>query len=295
MYKTIDLTDENAAVAQNFLLHAVGPRPIALASTVDVEGNVNVSPFSFFNIFSIQPPILIFSSATRMRDNTHKHTLENIRQVPEVVINIVTHEMVEQVSLSSAEYGKGVNEFQKAGFTEIASQKVKPPRVTESPVQMECKVNDVISLGEHGGAGNLVIAEVLTMHVDEALLDASGGIDQLKLPLSSRLGGNWYANISPLNLFQVTKPNRQLGIGIDNLPETLKTSTILNGSQLARLANVSEIPVINPAYDDDQMKQIIQYYSVDPAEMENELERHAANLLNENKVDEAWQVLLAIS
>lgn len=295
MFRTIHAEAGKESELQNLLHHAVAPRPIAFASTIDEEGNVNLSPFSFFNIFSIQPPILIFSSATRVRDNSHKHTLENVKSIPEVVVNVVTSDMVEQVSLSSCEYPKGVNEFSKAGFTPLASDKIRPPRVKESPVQMECRVNEIIFLGTEGGAGNLVLAEVLTIHVAEHILDEQGRIDQLKLPLVSRLGGNWYASVSPSNLFQVAKPNRELGIGFDNLPTSIRQSTILTGNQLAKLAHVTEIPEVNPAFADNRLTEIIQYFSVDPAEMEKELQKHAGHLLDQHKVDEAWQVLLATS
>ena len=293
MFKTIDLKNITAAEAQNFLQHAVAPRPIAFASTIDNSGHVNLSPFSFFNLFSIQPPIVIFSSSSRVRDNSNKHTLENIQEVPEVVINIVTYDMVQQVSLSSSEFPKGVNEFDKAGFTQIESKKIRPPRVKESPVQMECKVLETKPLGETGGAGTLVIAEILVLHVNSGILDETGSIDQQKLLLTARLGGNWYAKITPDNLFQVKKPNREIGIGVDSLPEAIKKSNFLTGNQLARLANVSELPTINPSFHDEKLTQIFQYFAVDPEELEKELHQHAATLLDEEKTEEAWQVLLA--
>jgi flavin reductase (DIM6/NTAB) family NADH-FMN oxidoreductase RutF len=290
---TLRLSEMKLEEVQHFLQHAIAPRPICFASTVDAEGNINLSPFSFFNLFSLNPPVIIFSPSRRGRDNTTKHTLENLLEVPEVAINIVSYDMVHQVSLSSCEYPKGTDEFIKAGFTREVSKLIKPPRVKQSPVQMECKVIEIRPLGTEGGAGNLVIAEVLLMHIHENILNENGRMDQQKLDLVARLGGNWYARINKENLFEVDKPNTSIGIGIDNLPASVKNSKILTGNHLGMLANVHEMPVINPAFEDEKMKYIFQYFSVDPAEMEKELHLYAAELLNERKVNEAWQVLLA--
>lgn len=295
MYKTILLKDLKTSEVSNYLHYAIAPRPICFASTIDKDGNVNLSPFSFFNLFSTNPPVIIFSPARRVRDNATKHTLQNILEVPEVAVNIVTYDMVQQVSLASCEYAKGTDEFIKAGFTKEPSQLIKPPRVQESPVQMECKVLEVKSLGEEAGAGNLVIAEILMIHVLDEVLDREGKIDQAKLDLVARLGGDWYARINANNIFKVKKPNTELGIGLDALPESLKRSNILTGNHLGQLANVHEMPVINPAFDDDRLKNIFQYYSIEPDEMEKELHRYAVELLNAGKVDEAWQVLLALA
>ena len=294
-YKSLILKDISTADAQNFLQHAIAPRPICFASTIDLQGNVNLSPFSFFNLFSTNPPIVIFSPARRVRNNTIKHTLENLSEVPEVVINIVNYDMVQQVSLSSCEYEKGVDEFEKSGFTKETSTLVKPPRVKESPVQLECKVLEIKPLGTEGGAGNLVIAEVMIMHLHENILNANGRIDQLKMDHVARLGGNWYARINESNLFEVEKPNTQTGIGFDNLPESVRQSNILTGNLLGQLANVHEMPVIDPAFEDDHLKNIFQYYSLNPADMEKELHLYAGELLNKGKVKEAWQVLLALA
>lgn len=295
MYKTLHLKELKPAEAQNFLQHAIAPRPICLASTINQEGQVNLSPFSFFNMFSSNPPIVIFSPARRVRNNTTKHTLQNVLEVPEVVVNIVDYAMVQQTSLSSCEYESGVDEFEKSGFTKLASEIVKPPRVKESPVQLECKVLEVKPLGTEGGAGNLVIAEVLTMHIKEDILNTEGKIDQLKLHHVARLGGNWYSKIDAANLFEVEKPNTLLGIGIDQLPESIRLSKYLTGNHLGQLANVHEIQSIDPSFEDEKLKNIFQYFSVNPEEMERELHCYAAALLNEGKVNDAWQILLALA
>ncbi len=289
----INLKDIKPADAQNFLQHAIAPRPICFASTIDKDGKVNLSPFSFFNLFSSNPPIVIFSPARRVRDNTTKHTLQNVLEVPEVVINIVTYNMVQQTSLASCEFAKGTDEFIKAGFTKEPSHLIKPPRVKESPVQMECKVLEVKPLGAEGGAGNLIIAEVLIMHISDAILNEEGKIDQRKLDLVARMGGNWYARANADTIFEVEKPNMQLGIGVDTLPESIRNSKILTGNNLGQLANVNEMPVVDPAFDDDKLKNIIQYFSINPDEMDTELHRYAKELLDAGKVKEAWQILLA--
>jgi flavin reductase (DIM6/NTAB) family NADH-FMN oxidoreductase RutF len=290
----LDLKDLKTAERQYYLQHVIAPRPICFASTIDKAGNVNLSPFSFFNLFSSNPPIVIFSPARRVRDNTTKHTLQNVLEVPEVVINIVTYDMVQQTSLSSCEYPKGINEFIKAGFTPVPATLVKPPMVKESKVQLECKAIEVKPLGTEGGAGNLIICEVLRMHIDDSLLDENKKIDQRKINHVARLGGDWYCKVDESNLFHVPKPNTELGIGIDALPESVRTSKILTGNNLGQLANVNEMPVIEPSFDDTHLKNIIQYYSINPDEMEREVHCYAKKLLDENKVKEAWQVLLAV-
>lgn len=289
----IELKELSTAEKQYYLQHIIAPRPICFASTIDKEGNVNLSPFSFFNLFSTNPPIIIFSPARRLRNNTTKHTLQNIVEVPEVVINIVTYDMVQQTSLASCEYPKGTDEFIKAGFTKEKAVMVTPPMVKESKAKLECKVVEVKPLGAEGGAGNLVICEVLYMHLDESLLTSEKKIDQTKLELVARLGGDWYCRVGFENLFRVTKPNTQLGIGIDALPEGIRFSKFLSGNDLGQLANVPEIPVVHPSFDDVHLKNIFQYFSIDPIEMEKEIHLYAARLLNEGKVQEAWQVLLA--
>lgn len=279
---------------QAWLQHAIAPRPICFASTIDKEGNVNLSPFSFFNLFSSNPPIVIFSPSRRVRDNTTKHTLQNVMEIPEVVINICDFDMVQQVSLASCEYPKVTDEFIKAGFTKEAASVVQPPMVKEAKVKLECKVNEVKSLGEEGGAGQLIIAEVLLMHVDETVLNDEGTmIDQTRLNHIARLGGDWYCKVDATNLFKVEKPNVKLGIGVDALPESIRNSSILTGNNLGQLANVHDMPIIAPSFEDEKLKNIIQYYSINPSEMEKELHLYAKELLDAGKVNEAWQVLLS--
>jgi flavin reductase (DIM6/NTAB) family NADH-FMN oxidoreductase RutF len=290
---TLNLKELKPADVQNYLQHAIAPRPICFASTIDKAGKVNLSPFSFFNLFSSNPPVVIFSPARRVRDNTTKHTLQNVEEVAEVVINIVDYDMVQQTSLASCEFPKETNEFIKAGFTEEKATIVTPPMVKESKIKLECKVIEVKPLGNAGGAGNLVICEVLCMHIDESILDENNKIDQTKLHLVARLGGDWYCKVDQSNLFKVAKPNIQLGIGIDALPESIRKSTVLSGNNLGQLANVHEMPFIDPAFNDDKLKNIIQYYSINPEELDIELHRYAKELLDKGKVEEAWQILLA--
>ncbi len=267
--------DISTAKLHGYLLGAIAPRPIAFASTIDQDGKVNLSPFSFFNVFSANPPILIFSPARRVRDNTTKHTLENVLKTKEVVINIVSYDMVQQMSLSSTEYAQGINEFEKAGFTEVASSLVVPPRVKESPVQFECKVNEVLALGTEGGAGNLVICEVIKLHIDEKILDESGKIDPVKLDAVARMGGNWY-NRAKEGMFEVPKPLSTLGIGIDALPKGLKQSAIFTGNDLGMLANVEALP--------KEAKSFVN--------TSEEIHKLAQQRLMEGDVSEAWEVLL---
>jgi flavin reductase (DIM6/NTAB) family NADH-FMN oxidoreductase RutF len=239
---TINTSDISPLELQGYLQSAIAPRPICLASTIDKAGQVNLSPFSYFNLFSMNPPICIFSPSRRVRDNTTKHTLENLKEVPECVINIVNYAMVGQVSLSSCEYSKDVNEFTKAGFTQIPSDLVAPPRVAESPIQLECTVAQIIALGEKAGAGNLVLAEIKRIHIAESVLNANNKIDQAKLDLVARLGGDWYARINEQNLFEVTKPNTQLGMGFDMLPTFIRESEALSNNEKAQLANCTTLP-----------------------------------------------------
>lgn len=289
----IDLQKITTVEKQQWLQHAIAPRPICFASTIGNDGLVNLSPFSFFNLFSSNPPVVIFSPCRRVRDNTTKHTLENVMEIPECVINIVDYDMVQQTSLSSCEFPKGVDEFTKSGFTKEAASMVKPPMVKEAKIKLECRVNEIKSLGNEGGAGQLVIAEVLCMHVADSILGSDGKIDQLKMQHIARLGGDWYCKVDANNLFKVEKPNTKLGIGVDALPQGIRNSTVLTGNHLGMLGNVHDMPVIDPSFSDDRLKNIVQYYAVSPAEMEKELHLYASELLKEGRVQDAWQILLA--
>lgn len=291
----VDLATLSPVERQHFLQSSVAPRPICFASTIDSTGRVNLSPFSFFNLFSTNPPVFIFSPSRRVRDNTTKHTWHNVLEVPEVVINIVDYAMVQQTSLSSCDFPREVNEFAKAGFTETPATLVRPPMVKESKVKIECRVLETKILGEGPGAGNLVFCEALRMHIDDDILDEKQHIDQQRLALVARLGGDWYCRVGPENLFMVEKPNSRLGIGMDALPEPIRNSKILSGNHLGQLANVHELPVVDAAFDDERLTNIIQYYAVSPEEMEKELHLYAATLLDAGKVREAWQVLLALA
>ena len=288
---SIDPKEVSVGVLHGYLLGAVSPRPICFASTVDSEGNVNLSPYSFFNVFSANPPVLIFSPARRVRDNTTKHTLENVLETKEVVVNIVSYAMVQQMSLSSTEYAKGVNEFTKAGFTEIPSSFVKPPRVKEAPVQFECKVTEVIGLGSEGGAGNLVLCEVVKVHIDEAILDVEQKIDPFKIDTVARMGGNWYSRAKD-GIFEVEKPLRTLGIGVDRLPMAIRLSKTLTGNDLGMLANVETLPSETEiATFVSQASEPYQYLITSGDE--NELHTEAQTLLSNGKLHEAWCLLLS--
>jgi flavin reductase (DIM6/NTAB) family NADH-FMN oxidoreductase RutF len=290
---TLDLQNLSFVQRQHYLQHAIAPRPICFASTIDKAGNINLSPFSFFNLFSINPPVFVFSPSRRLRDNSTKHTFQNLHEVPETVINIVDYDMVQQTSLASCEYPKGLSEFIKAGFTPVPATMIKPPMVKESKIKLESKVIEIKPLGKEGGAGNLVICEVLCMHIDESILNENKLIDQKKIHHVARLGGDWYCVVNENNLFTVRKPSTELGIGVDALPDHIRKSRILTGNNLGQLANVQAMPTIDPAFDDDRLKNIFQYYSISPDEMEKELHSYAKELLAEDKIAEAWQVLLA--
>jgi len=275
---------------QAYLQGSVGPRPIAFASTIDENGNPNLSPFSFFNLFSANPPILVFSPSRRVRDNTIKHTLINARATGEVVINVVNFDMVQQTSLSSTEYADGVNEFVKAGFTAIPSDLVKPFRVKESPVQFECKIQQIISLGTEGGAGNLIICEIIKMHIDEKVLDENGGIDQHKIDLVSRLGGNWYSR-SNEGLFEVEKPLTTLGIGVDAIPKFIRESTVFDGNDLGKLGNVEALPTSEEVAI--FVKENFAVKGVLSSDDQEKVHLKAKEYLDNNEVISAWKMLLS--
>lgn len=274
----IDPKEVSMGKLHNYLLGAVGPRPIAFASTIDKDGNRNLSPFSFFNVFSASPPIAIFSPAKSGRTNTQKNTYDNIKETMEVVINVVSFKIIQQVSLASTTYDKGIDEFVKAGLTPIASELVKPFRVKESPVQLECKVREVVELGDVGGSGNLIICEIVMVHINEEILGEDGTIDQHKIDLVGRMGGNYYVRASGDCLFEVPKPVRNLGIGIDQLPEPIRKSTILTGNDLGMLGNVEELPKFSGKAFSENWE---------------EKQRKAQKLLIAAKVNEAWEVLIS--
>jgi len=295
MEKTFDLKTLDGKTAHAHLLGSVGPRPIALASTIDSDGKPNLSPFSYFNVFSSNPPILIFSPARRVRNNTTKDTLSNAKATGEVVINVVNYNIVQQTSLSSTEYATDVNEFVKSGLTPVDSVKVKPFRVKESPVQFECKVNDVVALGDNGGAGNLIICEVVLMHVKENVLGENGLIDQQKIDLVARMGGNWYCRAHSEALFEVEKPLSTLGIGVDQIPKRIRESVYLDGNDLGKLGNVEKLPTeeeLKEFSEHWRVKQILES-SGDGMEAREQLHQYAKELLDENKINKAWKALLS--
>lgn len=294
---TITPGEVSTAQLHGYLLGAIAPRPIAFVSTVNEKGEVNLSPYSFFNVFSANPPIAIFSPARRVRDNTTKHTLQNAMTTKEAVINIVNYNMVEQMSLASTEYAEGVNEFVKAGFTELASELVKAPRVKESPVQLECKVREVVHLGNEGGAGNLVICEIVKVHINEAILDENKKISPQKIDLVARMGGDWYCRANFDALFEVAKPLAKLGIGFDALPLDIKNSEVLTGNDLGKLANVEQLPdetEVNE-YKLLELSDLYQELFDEPKELEKQLHLRAKELLKNNQVHEAWLTLLTFN
>jgi len=294
----LSLNPQELAVPElhQYLLGSVGPRPIAFVSTIDEEGNVNLAPYSFFNIFSVAPPIAIFSPARRGRDNTTKHSYENAKAVPECVINIVTHAMVEQMSLASTEYAKGINEFEKAGLTPVQSELVRPPRVGESPVQFECKINQVIELGQNGGAGNLVVCEIIKIHIRTEVLNEDGKIDPIKMDQVARMGGHWYTR-AKAGLFQLPQPTTKIAIGFDQLPADVRTSRILTGNELAKLAGVEHLPdetSVNE-YKLIELSDLFIELENNPEELEMALHTRAQNLLAQNDTESAWKTLLAFN
>jgi flavin reductase (DIM6/NTAB) family NADH-FMN oxidoreductase RutF len=293
----IDPKEVTVSKLHAHLLGAVGPRPIALASTVDAEGRPNLSPFSFFNVFSANPPVLIFSPARRGRDNTTKHTYHNAKETRQVVVNVVSWDIVQQVSLASSEYAEGVNEFVKAGLTPVASEKIKPFRVKESPVQMECVVRDVVELGTEGGAGNLIICEVVLMHISDAVLDENGRIDQHKIDLVGRLGGDWYCRASGNALFQVVKPLTTLGIGVDSIPAEVRNSSVLTGNDLGKLGNAEHLPNETDVNDFKltELADLFVTFESDAKRLESELHRTAKRYLDSGDVASAWKTLLSFN
>jgi flavin reductase (DIM6/NTAB) family NADH-FMN oxidoreductase RutF len=292
---TIKPANLSPAQLQNYMQYAIAPRPICFATTIDLKGNINLSPFSFFNMFSSKPPICVFSPARRVRNNTTKHTLENILEVRECVINIVNYAMVQQTSLASTEFPKGVNEFEKAGLTMLPSVLVKPPRVAEAPVQMECIVKEIIPLGENAGAGNLILAEVKLIHIKEEILDVEGKIDQAKIDLVARLGGDWYCRVTAENLFKVAKPLTTLGIGVDALPFDVRNSRELTGNELGMLGNLEQLPTateIDEMRNHPAVKEVLDATIGDGSTRTRELHSLAKQFLKQGEVLLALKTVL---
>jgi flavin reductase (DIM6/NTAB) family NADH-FMN oxidoreductase RutF len=296
VFMIIDPKQVKTSELHSYLLGAVAPRPIAFASTVDKEGRPNLSPFSFFNVFSAKPPVAVFSPARSGRTGATKNTLDNMKEVPEVVINVVSYDLVQQASLSSTEYPKGVNEFEKAGLTGLPSQLIKPLRVKESPVQMECTVKQIVELGTEGGAGNLVICEILLLHIDDRVLNEQKAIDPHKIDLVGRMGGNYYCRASGNALFEVAKPLTTLGIGVDNIPASIRSSSVLTGNDLGQLGNVEKLPTAEEiaAYK-GVLSGIFNQYGHDKTALEHQLHLKAHELLKTGQVMEAWKTLLSLS
>ena len=282
--------DLSTVQLQELLQNSIGPRPIAMASTIDADGHPNLSPFSFFNVFSANPPILVFSPARRVRDNTTKHSLDNVIEWPEVVINVVNYDMIHQVSLSSTEYPKGVNEFIKAGFDIVESDEVRPFRLKQSPAQFECKVVDVVSLGENGGAGNLVICEVLKTHISAHVLDENGRIDPYKMDLVARAGGNFYSRAKN-GFFEIPKPISTMGIGVDALPKAVIESSIFSGNDLGKLANITNLPSTEKVklFVEEQRQKVLDVLNMS----QTQKQQQAKSFLDHEDVESAWYVLLS--
>lgn len=294
---TYNPTDLPVQKLHQYLLGAIGPRPIAFASTIDGDGKPNLAPFSFFNVFSANPPILIFSPARSGRSNTTKDTYNNVKVVPEVVINVVNYDIVQQMSLASSPYPSDVDEFIKSGFTSLASETIKPMRVAESPVQFECKVNQVIELGTEGGGGNLIICEVTRIHINENVLDENGMIDQHKIDLVSRMGGDWYCRADQNSMFEIKKPITTCGIGFDQLPIDIVSSVVFSKNDLGQLAGIEELPNETDVneYKLLELSDLFVTLDNDAEKLENELHLRALSLLKQNKLDEAWLTLLAFN
>lgn len=295
--QTIDPNQIPSQHLHRLLLGAIAPRPIALASTIDKEGNPNLSPFSCFNVFGINPTTLIFSPSRRGKNNTLKDTFLNVKEVPEVVINVVTFDMVQQASLASTEYPRETNEFIKAGLTQIPSVKIKPFRVKESPVQIECKVRQVIETGSGGGAANLIVCEVLLMHLNESIFDENGLIDPDKINLVGRMGGNYYVKASGSAIFTVPKPNDKMSLGIDALPELVRMSRILTGNELARLGSLEDFPTaveIIAFSKSDLVRQMHIKFAGEPEMLLEQVHIMASALIAKGEVNEAMKLLLAV-
>ena len=294
---TIDLIEMGLPKAHHYLLGAVSPRPICFASTMDENGTPNLAPFSFFNVFSSDPPVAVFSPSRSGRTGAHKDTYNNVKKVNEVVINLVDYNMVEQMSLASSPYAPEVDEFIKSGLTPIPSETIKPYRVKESPVQLECKVIEVKELGENGGAGNLIICKILKMHVAEHILDDKQMIDQEKIDLVARMGGDWYCRTDKNSMFEIKKPITTRGIGFDQMPQEVLDSPILTGNDLGKLGGIESLPD-ETAVNDFKLVELSDLFIAledDAKSLEIELHKKAKTFLNDNNLDAAWKTLLSFN
>ena len=294
---SIDLTEIGLPKSHHYLLGAVGPRPICFASTIDEKGQPNLAPFSFFNVFSSNPPIAIFSPSKSGRTGKNKDTYNNVKTVKEVVINLVDYNMVEQMSLASSPYAPDVNEFIKSGFTPIKSEKVKPFRVKEAPVQMECEVVEVKELGDQGGAGNLVICKILKMHIANHVLNENQMIDQQKIDLVARMGGDWYCRADKNSMFEITKPITTKGIGFDQMPDEILNSNVLTGNDLGQLGGIEKLPD-ETSVNDFKLVELSELYielEDDATALEKALHEKAKEFLAKNELDAAWKTLLSFN
>ena len=294
---TVDPKEIPMQKLHQYLLGSVGPRPIAFVSTISKNGERNLSPFSFFNVFSANPPIAIFSPARSGRTNKTKDTYKNVKEIAECVINVVNHDIVTQMSLTSSPYSPDIDEFVKGGFTALQSETVTPFRVKESPVQLECKVNEVVELGSEGGAGNLVICEITRIHISESILDKNKMIDQHKIDLVARMGGNWYCRADKNSMFEISKPLTTCGIGFDQIPNEIKNSEILTGNHLGQLGSVDELPNETDVneYKLIELSELFQEFEDNQPKLETELHKLAKILLDNNQVEEAWKTLLTFN
>ncbi len=294
---TINPSEVGTQKTHHYLLGAVGPRPICFASTIDNEGIPNLAPFSFFNVFSSNPPVAIFSPARSGRTGKQKDTYNNVKNIPEVVINLVNHNMVEKMSLASSPYEPGVDEFIKSGLTPVKSETIRPFRVKESPVQLECEVFEVMELGETGGAGNLIMCKIKRIHIQEDLLDGNEMIDQQKINLVSRMGGNWYCRTDSNSMFEISKPITTCGIGVDNIPADILNSKILSGNDIGKLGGIETLPDETEVNDYKliELSELFMNLEDNPAELENTLHQKAKSLLDNDKLEEAWKTLLSFN
>ena len=294
---TVDPIELGNPKAHHYLLGAVGPRPICFASTIDSAGNRNLAPFSFFNVFSSNPPVAIFSPSRSGRTGKQKDTYNNIKEVPEVVINLVNHSMVEQMSLSSSPYQSNVDEFLKSGLTPLESESVRPSRVKESPVQMECDVFNVMELGENGGAGNLIMCKIKKIHIQENVLDANNMIDQLKIDLVSRMGGDWYCRSDKNSMFEIKKPLTTCGIGFDQIPSEILNSTILTGNDLGKLGGIEQLPNETDVNEHKltELSELFMEFEDNQKQLEVVLHKKAKSLLDKDLLEDAWKTLLAFN